>query len=259
MAHSDSVTTVVRREPWPSATEAWMDPPWLMTGRSLTAWFMAPWDCVEASLSPDLLPDHAPSVRVRLRLYDLAYAALSEDRPGVTAPRSGRFREAVFGVPARSGDVVGEVSVFMWADGGDYIAWGREVFGWPVLHGSFELDGAFWDGDAARATSARMSSAAGSVALADVRLDAGNDVGSPAGVWLTPRRRLERAGLDDDSRDVLVVRPDVRRPGQLSSGTCRVVVDLESTHPFGSLSTIDAEVVGAAGFEIVVGANVDVI
>jgi hypothetical protein len=236
-----------------------MDPPWLMTGRSLTAWFMAPWACVAASLSPDLLPDPAASVRVRLRFYDLTYTALSEDRPGVTAPRTGHFREAVFGVPARSGDVVGEVSVCMWADGSDYIAWGREVFGWPVLPGSFELDGDFWGGDAGRATAASMTSAAGSVAIADARLDLGDEFGSPAGVWLTPRRRLERAGVDDDSRDVLVVRPDVRRPGQQSSGTCRVVIDLDPTHPFGSLSMIDAEVVGAAGFEIVVGANVDVL
>lgn len=248
-----------RSDPWPSAVEAWMDPPWLMTGRSLTAWFMVPWQSIEASLSPDLRPAYSESIRIRLRFYDLVYTALSDDRPGVTAPRTGRFREAVFGVPARFRETVGEVSVCMWADGSDYIAWGREVFGWPVLHGSFELEGPFWDGGTAPGTTAKMNSAAGSVALADVDLTAGTSSGSPAGVWLTPRRRLQRAGLAEDSRDVLVVRPEVRRPGRHSLGSCRVVVDLDPTHPFGSLSAIDADLEGADGFEILVGANVDVL
>lgn len=232
-----------------------MDPPWLMTGRSLTAWFMAPWQVIEASLSPDLRPARAESVRMRLRFYDLAYTALSDDRRGVSAPRSGRFREAVFGVPARACETDGEVSVCMWADGTDYIAWGREVFGWPVLHGSFELDGAFWDGGSG-ATTASMTSSAGSVALADVGLSPEDSSGSPAGVWLTPRRRLERAGLDPDKRDILVVRPEVRRGGRRSSGSCRVVIDLDASHPFGSLTTVDAELEAADGFEIVVGADV---
>jgi hypothetical protein len=247
---------VRRRDPWPSAVEAWMDPPWLMTGRSLTAWFTVPWQTIETSLSADLRPAYSESIRIRLRFYDLAYTALSDDRPGVTAPRTGHFREAVFGVPARLADTVGEVSVCMWADGSDYLAWGREVFGWPVLPGSFELEGAFWDGGTAPGTTAKMNSAAGSLALADVKLSAGTSPASPAGIWLTPRRRLERAGLDEDSRDVLVVRPEVRRPGRSSSGSCRVVVDLDPTHPFGSLTAIEAELEGADGFEIIVGANV---
>ena len=79
-----------------------MDPPWLMTGRSLTAWFMAPWETIEASLSPDLWPASAESTRIRLRFYDLVYTALSDDRPGVTAPRTGRFREAVRRKDARA-------------------------------------------------------------------------------------------------------------------------------------------------------------
>jgi hypothetical protein len=236
-----------------------MDPPWLMTGRSLTAWFMVPWQTIEASLSPDLRPAYADSTRIRLRFYDLTYAALSDDRAGVTAPRTGRFREAVFGVPARFGETVGEVSVCMWADGSDYIAWGREVFGWPVLPGSFELEGGFWGGGRAPGTSATMNAAAGSVALADVDLSPESSPSSPAGVWLTPRRRLERASLGEDARDVLVVRPEVRRPGRRSSGSCRVVVDLDPAHPFGSLTTVDADLEGADGFEIVVGANVDVL
>jgi hypothetical protein len=167
-----------------------MDPPWLMAGRSLTAWFMAPWECVAASLSPDLWPARAESVRVRLRFYDLTYEALSNDRPGVTAPRTGHFCEAVFGVPAQAGATVGEVSVSMWADGTDYIAWGREVFGWPVLHGSFELQGAFWDGGTAP-TTAGMTADAGTLGLDEVRLVAGNASGSPgaasSGPASTPR------------------------------------------------------------------------
>jgi hypothetical protein len=250
---------MTRRDPWPAATEAWMDPPWLMTGRSLTAWFTVPWQIIEASLSPELRPAHADSTRIRLRFYDLTYTALSDDRPGVTAPRTGRFREAVFGVPARFEETVGEVSVCMWADGTDYTAWGREVFGWPVLPGSFELAGAFWDGGSAPATTARMTAAAGSVALADVDLSSRSSSASPAGIWLTPRRRLERARLGTDDRDVLVVRPEVRRPGRYSSGSCRVVVDLDPTHPFGSLATLEADVEGADGFEIVVGGDVDVL
>ena len=236
-----------------------MDPPWLMTGRSLTAWFMVPWQTIEASLSPDLRPDYADSTRIRLRFYDLTYTALSDDRPGVTAPRSGRFREAVFGVPARFGETVGEVSVCMWADGSDYIAWGREVFGWPVLPGWFELEGGFWDGGTAPGTSAKMNAAAGSVAAGRRGPLAGKLPASPAGsladATTTPRARRPRRGRPRHARrpargppsraTVLGILPGGRRP---RSGTSVRLADDPRRR-----------VEGADGFEIVVGANVDVL
>lgn len=259
MSTYEDRNTPLRRDPWPSPIEAWMDPPWLMSGRSMTAWFAVPWMMVEASLSPDLRRSTMESVRIRLRFYDLAYTALSADRPGVIAPRTGRFREAVFGVPARFGEIDGEVSVYMWADSTDYTAWGREVFGWPVLPGSIQLDGGFWSGDSAIGATATavMKSGSGSVSLVDVAVKSEASRGTPAGTWLTPRRRVQRSGLSSDERSVLIVRPEVRRPGRCFSGTCRVIIDLAEPHPFASLGAFNAELEAADGFEIVVGGDVD--
>src|SRR5438445_7738773 len=82
------------RNPWPSAQTPYCDPPWLMRGRSATAWFEAPWDVAASSMSPDLLPNRAPSVRARLRFYDLEFEAASAQTP-LLAVRQGRFREGV--------------------------------------------------------------------------------------------------------------------------------------------------------------------
>lgn len=250
-----------RRDPWPSPQQAWPDPPWLMTGRSLTAWFDVPWGFVRRSMSPDLLPEEAETARIRLRFYDLAFTSLGAWHERSLAPREGRFREAVVGLPALAQGTAGEVSIFMWADAEPYLTWGREVFGWPVLRGQLDLLGPIWEltPDLGVVGECLLRCASGSARLDDIHLTARAGMGSPAGLWLTPRRILHAAGLAGETRDVLIVRPDVRRAGVRFVGTCRVTFAFEAPHPLAELGTVDAELDVADGFELVVGGDVSVL
>src|SRR5581483_5120183 len=94
-------------DPWPPPQPAWCDPPWALTGRSITAWFSAPRDVVAGTLSPDLLPD-GDDFRVRFRFYDLTFRAEGPAASQPLAPRTGDFREAAFGVPAVCDAITGE-------------------------------------------------------------------------------------------------------------------------------------------------------
>ena len=133
-----------RRHPWPSPHPAWQDPPWLLAGRVVTAWFLAPWGVAEAVMSPDLLPERAEQIRVRLRFYELTFIALGNNPGQSLAPKEGRFREAVVGFPARFKERNGELSLFMWTDSDTYLMWAREAFGWPLLKGAIALTGDIW-------------------------------------------------------------------------------------------------------------------
>lgn len=261
MTESSATQDGTRRDPWPSPQQAWQDPPWLMTGRSLTAWFDVPWSFMRRSMSPDLLPPEAARARIRLRFYDLAFRSLGVRQAGSLAPREGRFREAVVGLPAVAQGTAGEVSIFMWADAEPYLTWGREVFGWPLLRGQLDLLGPIWDRtpDVDAVGSCLLQSAAGSARLDDIHLTAKTGTGSPSGLWLTPRRTLLAAGLAGETRDVLVVRPDVRRAGVRFAGRCRVTFEFDEPHPLAELGTLDADLDVADGFELVVGGDASVL
>src|SRR6266508_1124642 len=134
----------VRGDPWPSPQPSWQDPPWLMTGRVLTAWFEAPWAVLAASMSPELRPEQAAQVRIRLRFYELRFEALGRNEGQPLSPAEGRFREGAIGFPARARDVDGEASLYLWTDSDTYLMWSREAFGWPVARGEIELSGSIW-------------------------------------------------------------------------------------------------------------------
>ena len=137
------------RDPWPSLQPDWLDPPWSMSGRAVTAWFDAPWEVVERSMSPDLLPRLAATVRGRLRFYDLEFTAAEADPARPMAARSGHIREGAvaFASSVDGGELEGEVSLFLWTDSEEYLIWGREAFGWPIRLAEFEFDGSLWGAD----------------------------------------------------------------------------------------------------------------
>ena len=138
------MTTLSWRDPWPSVQPDWHDPPWVMSGRAATAWFGLPWELATELVSPDLLPEKAPTLRSRVRFYDLEFHASNVRAGRELEVRNGRFREGAFGVPVRAGDLDGETSLFLWTDSEDYLIWGREAFGWPVR---LAMWGTSWAGD----------------------------------------------------------------------------------------------------------------
>jgi hypothetical protein len=232
----------------------------MMTGRVLTAWFDAPWGVLEAAMSPELRPKHAPAVRIRLRFYELRFQALGRNEGQPLAPVEGRFRECAVGFPARFRDIDGEASLFLWTDSDTYLMWAREAFGWPVARGRIALSGSIWN-------SAELAGASGGAKLEDewgsaeiagatVRDRAGER--SPSALWFTPRRVLRRAGLDNDLRELLVVRPTVRATGARYGGVASVLFDFDESHALAGLDEAQAEIELVDGFELVVGDDVDV-
>jgi Acetoacetate decarboxylase (ADC) len=248
-------------DPWPSPQPAWKDPPWIMRGRAATAWFAAPRQLLEVVLSPDLRSGRSHSTRARVRFYDLAFEALDADKGDKLSPREGRFREMAIGFKAGVAGVSGEVSLFLWTDSETYLIWGREAFGWPIRLAEIDLSGALWEARDVSGTrgAALMRSSLGSAGLEDVQVLAKADAQPPSGVWLTPRRVLRRAGLDGEKRELLAVRPLVREPGKTYAATGHLTFSFPRPHPLHFLERVDAEVEVADGFELVVGAEVDVI
>lgn len=258
---AENETTVTLRDPWPSPEPAWYDPPWLMRGRSATAWFQAPWEVVEQVMSPDLLPEAAPTVRARLRFYDLEFEAVGGASGQPLIPRIGRFKEGVVAFAARGGGLEGEVSLFLWSDSETYLMWGREVFGWPVRPAEVDLNGSLWtNSDLDDATGdCRLRDHSGEAAVRDVKITGRASAGTPSGHWLTPRRVLHGAGKDGETRELLVVHPVVNKPGEQFAASGTVGFDFPEPHPLHLLDEIDADVEVADGFELSIGAKVDVV
>jgi hypothetical protein len=244
----------------PSSQLAWPDPPWRISGRTLTAWFEIDRELLERAV-PDALrrPATEPSW-ARLRFYDARFESLADADTHPLVPRSGTFREAVIAFPARAAGSDGDATMFMWADSEAYTTWGREVFGWPVLRGRIDLDGSLWDADlAAGATgSAAASMAAGSAAMVDVTLGDRRDGGRAGGYWVTPRRTLLRAGLDGERHELVAARPRLLDPGAAYDCRATVRLDLEPAHPLHGLDITAGDVFLVDGFSMVVGEQVDV-
>lgn len=256
----DDTTARRWRDPWPSPQAPYYDPPWVMRGRAVTAWFQAPWDVATAILSPDLLPPPAAFVRARLRFYDLDFEAVSPATLPL-AVRKGRFREGVIALAARYAELDGEVSTFLWTDSQTYLMWGREVFDWPIGLARVELTGSLWvEGvDVGKTGDARIVDACGSASLVDVRVTGEAARGTPSGHWLTPRRILHGAGCDGETRELLIVRPTVSQPGSTYIGTGCVRFNFDAPHPLQRLGETEAQIEVADGFELLVGADVEVV
>ena len=253
--------TGIWRDPWPSLQPDWHDPPWVLSGRAATAWFELPWDLVLRVLSPDLLPAARPSVRSRLRFYDLSFHPVRTRDGRELEARSGRFREGAIGVPVRAGDAEGETSAFLWTDSEDYLLWGREAFGWPVRLAEFDFSGDLWQSKpgVGATGSCRLRDAWGSAVLLDLRILEAAPAGTPSGSWFTPRRLLHHDGGTHESRELLVVRPEVLRPGSTYVGSGCVEFNFRAPHPLSVLGELEANVEIADDFELVVGSDISII
>jgi hypothetical protein len=227
----------------------------------LTAWFEAPQSVIEAALSPDLLPASEPPHRVRLRFYELEFEAQGANRGQSLAPDRGSFREAAVGFPARAGALDGDMSVFMWADSDTYVMWAREAFGWPLLRGEFELDGDVWTGSELEGASgrARVTDEWGTAAILAAEVEAQAAPVSLAAQWVTPRRILRRAGLDGETRELQVVRPEVTRQGAHYRGEASVSFAFRDPHPLSLLDRLEATLQVVDGFELLVGSDVELV
>jgi acetoacetate decarboxylase len=75
---------------------------------------------------------------VRARFWDMQHDAVPAHEGD--GPRWTRFREAVVAFPVRYEDVEGDLPTYMYADDPVYVAFGREVMGWPVRGGHIELE-----------------------------------------------------------------------------------------------------------------------
>ncbi|MHB8397399.1 MAG: hypothetical protein ACYDCI_00470 [Candidatus Limnocylindrales bacterium] len=213
----------------------------------------------ERLLSPDLLPPRTPTIEVRLRFYDVAFRGTA--RPDVRAPGAGRFREAVIALPAVANGVDGQVSAFMWSDNIVYQMWAREAFGWPVHLGTIgmsELADLSRTGDHAIEASLVAPDGEARLQVNGLRVadpaEARSDV-----AWLTPRRVMQRAGLDADERQVLVVRPTPVKRGVHYLGAGDVFLTFPADHVLHDASQVHhASIDADLDFEIVVGDRVDV-
>jgi hypothetical protein len=243
-----------------SAHIAWCDPPWTITGRSITAWFPIPRAVLEASLPRHLRRADGDNW-ARLRFYDARFEARDAAESRSFAPRAGAFREAVVAFPAAAGALAGDATMFMWADDEPYTTWGREVYGWPILRGELTLEGTIWDSPlvAGARGSAALRASAGSAAVAGVELGEQIESSTSGGWWITPRRRLERAGLGGERADVVAARPRIVSSGRVYDASGDVRLEFASGHPLHGLAPAVDRVVLVDGFELIVGGEVEIL
>lgn len=240
-------------DPWPTRQPSWPARPWIMSGTVVTAWFTLEHGAISTMLSPDLVPTGEPTRPSRLRFYDIEYHSGSDTSAG-----DGRFKEAVVAFPASYGEETGEVSAFMWSDSDTYIHWGREVFGWPVLRGGIDLEGAPWENKGDSPGAARLSVQDGT---AGIEITGRCEEVPPArnAQWFTPRL-IPLPGRPQDARELLVVRPKVLDPGIRYGATGRAWINFEARHPLGTITVpANAEIEIASGFVLRVGDDIAVL
>lgn len=237
-----------------SSQLAWPDAPWRITGRTLTAWFPVP-DGVLRAVVPGYLRSPAEKSWGRLRFYDARFESLDQRPQHPLVPRSGAFREAVVAFSANGAGLEGDSTMFMWADDDVYRTWGREIYGWPILTGTIDLEGSLWQPslDLSATGSARLHCAAGEAAMVEVVVS-GVAEQSPTRPlwWLTPRRRFDGRRLPSDNEEIVAVRPDIAHPGVAYAGQGVVQLDFVAGHPLHGLSVEVDRVVVVDGFELVV-------
>jgi hypothetical protein len=244
----------------PSPQLAWPDPPWRISGRTLTAWFEIDRERLERAVPEELRRAAGEPSWARLRFYDARFESLADADPHPLVPRSGTFREAVIAFPARAARTDGDATMFMWADSEAYTTWGREVFGWPILRGRIDLEGSLWNAElvAGATGSAVASMAAGSAVMDGVTLGERRDSGRAGGWWVTPRRTLLRGGLDGERHELVAAQPRLLEAGAAYDCRATVHLDLDPAHPLHGLDAAAGDVFLVDGFSMVVGEQVDV-
>jgi hypothetical protein len=229
-----------------------------MTGRSVTAWFSVSWETAQRVLPAELLPPRSPTVKARLRFYDLQFSAASKSSAAF-APSSGRFYEATIGFAAQSGSLVGDASQFMWTDSDTYMSWGREAFGWPITRGAFEFHGSFWQRGDPEGTSGscRLLDRAGSLTLLVERVGAQIATQMSQIVWFIPRRTLQWTGVASEARELLVVRPKFQKEPVRYRASGRASIDFDAPHVLHGISAMDSEIEVLDEIRLEVGGDVE--
>jgi hypothetical protein len=248
-------------DPWPSGQPTWSDPPWVLRGRVLTAWFRAPWEALESSLSPELRPPKTDQVRIRCRFYDLSFEAVGLPSSGTVAQRKGRFKEAAVGFPCEHRGLKGDSSLFLWTNSEIYMLWAREVFGFPVRLGTVSLEGSIWTEEDPNGTvgGATVNDSWGSLSIEVQELREDQTTTRPAPpIWFTTRRVINPAGQGDDRREVFLVHPTARKMSKRYLGRGSVSASFPSDHPLSSLGAVqDADFDLFSEIELVIGDHVD--
>lgn len=246
--------------PWPAPQHLWADPPWILSGTSITAWFEVDRDIVANLISPSFKSVCGDEgVITRLRFYDIKF----EPRDGSAEFRSkmsGAFKEAVVAFKGSFADVDGEYSAFMWTDEDTYIGWGREIFGWPLIRSEITLTGKSWDKRSSEKSHCRVKSQDFDLTLA---MDDNSGVEQAIGKgpnWLTPRRVIFPAGNEPDRHDLNVVRPTILDAGNFYVHQGEVSFGVDRGSIIEGLTPLTKPVVHRhANFKICVGDNVETI
>lgn len=112
--------------------------PWHLSGRVFTIWYHLE-DPTEAyrQIAPPLeVPDNP---LCRARFYELNMDAGYGDDIVATNPEQSQFYEAVIAIECSYKELRGDYSVHMYSDNSTYIAWSREVVGWPLKAGNVTM------------------------------------------------------------------------------------------------------------------------
>jgi Acetoacetate decarboxylase (ADC) len=244
-------------DPWPAPQHLWADPPWILSGTSITAWFEVDEAAVRNVVSPSFTSfsgDHG--VFTRLRFYDIKF----EPRDGTDEFKkkmSGGFKEAVIAFKGSFADVPGEFSAFMWTDDDTYIGWGREIFGWPLIRSEITLEGKSWGDSAQKNSSCRVKSADFDLSLV---MEDSTAVEHPVGMganWLTPRRVIFPSGDEPDRHDLNIVLPTIINPGNFYVHEGEVSFSADSNSIVAGLNPISKPIIHRhKDFRICVGDNV---
>jgi Acetoacetate decarboxylase (ADC) len=247
-------------DPWPAPTVLWADPPWIMSGTSVTAWFETSAAAVAALLSPAFEPlAGAAGVPTRLRFYQIDYEPRDGDAE-FKRRMAGSLREAVIAFKGQIAGCRGEYSAYMWTDCESYLCWGRENFGWPLVIGDIELAGRLWSDSDALGTQCQLGAHGFTYAL-DLHGSTSEEMPiSPGPSWLTPRRILFPGGSEPERRDVLVVRPAVLQAGRFTRRTGSIRLDAPADSWISSLAPLgEVDIHVLEGFRICVGEDVSTV
>lgn len=246
--------------PWPAPQHLWADPPWILSGTSITAWFEVDADIVSKLVSPAFKSVSGDKgVITRLRFYDINFEP-RDGSPAFKSKMGGSFKEAVVAFKGSIADVDGEFSAFMWTDDDIYIGWGREIFGWPLIRSEITLKGRSWDQTSTEDSNCRVKSKDFDLSLV---MDDGSGIEQPVGKganWLTPRRVIFPAGTEPDRHDLNIVRPTILDMGNFYVHKGEVQFNVDKGSIIEGLKPLTVPVIHKhANFRICVGDNVETI
>jgi len=246
--------------PWPAPEALWADPPWILSGTAITAWFETDTSAVVEELSPAFVPMRGErGTPTRLRFYEINYEPRDGDAKA-RASSSGTFREAVIAFKGTITDVDGEFSAYMWTDDDRYMTWGREIFGWPLVRGDIRLSGALWGSSVEKSTVCQLVQ---SEYTLSIEVDSGEGTKGPEGPavnWLTPRRILFPGGGGSERRDLNIVRPTVLEAGRSLSHGGRVNIESGPAGVMSKFTPLGSVAINSlTGFRICVGDHVETI